>query len=48
MPLQLAVNADNCATLDGLTLRDAVRSLNLSNAVAVATFEALRQWRSLS
>ena len=28
-----------------IPIRDAVRSLNLSNAVAVATFEALRQWR---
>ncbi len=27
-----------------IPIRDAVRSLNLSNAVAVATFEALRQW----
>jgi len=28
-----------------IPIREAVRSLNLSNAVAVATFEALRQWR---
>lgn len=29
-----------------IPIRDAVRSLNLSNAVAVATFEALRQWQN--
>jgi len=27
-----------------IPIRDAVRSLNLSNAVAVAAYEALRQW----
>ena len=28
-----------------IPIRSAVRSLNLSNAVAVASFEAMRQWR---
>jgi tRNA (cytidine/uridine-2'-O-)-methyltransferase len=28
-----------------IPIRDAVRSLNLSNAVAVAAYEALRRWR---
>lgn len=39
----LAEHADRTLRIP---IRDAVRSLNLSNAVAVATFEALRQWRS--
>ncbi len=37
----LAAQADRALRIP---IRDAVRSLNLSNAVAVATFEALRQW----
>ena len=37
----LRANGENCVRLPQ---RDGLRSLNLSNAVAVATYEALRQW----
>ncbi|MBQ8646516.1 MAG: tRNA (uridine(34)/cytosine(34)/5-carboxymethylaminomethyluridine(34)-2'-O)-methyltransferase TrmL [Oscillospiraceae bacterium] len=37
----LQQNADTCVRLP---MRDAARSLNLSNTVAVGVYEALRQW----
>ena len=41
-PSLLEANAERTLRIP---IRDAVRSLNLSNAVAVAAYEALRQWR---
>ena len=38
----LSTDADRCLRIP---IRDPVRSLNLASAVAVATFEVLRQWR---
>jgi len=37
--------ADAAASALRIPIRSAVRSLNLSNSVAVVAFEALRQWR---
>ncbi|MCI0331981.1 MAG: hypothetical protein L0228_01995 [Planctomycetes bacterium] len=39
---------DNPDTQLRIPTRTDVRSLNLSNAVAVATYEVLRQWRGLT
>jgi tRNA (cytidine/uridine-2'-O-)-methyltransferase len=41
-----AILADYVGAHLRIPTRADVRSLNLSNAVAVATYEALRQWRS--
>lgn len=43
LPVQLLrANWDRCLSIP---MNDEVRSLNLSNAVAIAVYEAVRQWR---